>query len=78
MYAIIGLDVLMVIFWLSTMGSLAALRATFNIPVGIEINTIPEKRDLMKRAVATNTYLNIMVVVIIFAAIEMYVIIRFW
>jgi hypothetical protein len=71
MYAVLGLDALMVIFWLSTMGSLAALRATFNIPVGVTI--VVDKRDLVKRAVATNMYLSIMVGAIIVAAIEMYV-----
>jgi hypothetical protein len=73
MYAIVCLDALMVIFWLSTMASLAALRASFNIPVGVEITTFNEKRDLLKRALATNMYLDIMVVGIVFAAIQMYV-----
>ncbi|KAF2427374.1 hypothetical protein EJ08DRAFT_680972 [Tothia fuscella] len=64
MYAIIALDALMVVFWLSAMGSLAALRASFNIPVDI----------ISKRYITTyagGTWLAILAVSAAIAAIEM-------
>jgi hypothetical protein len=76
MYVSLGLDALMVILWLATMASLAALRATFKYPV--EIETFNDKRDLGKRdevvAIATNKYLAIMVAAAVIAAFQMYVI----
>jgi hypothetical protein len=62
----------MVILWLATMSSLAALRVAFRIPVVIE--TFNEKRSLEKREiVAGHTYLSIMVAAAILAALQMYV-----
>jgi hypothetical protein len=60
MWVILALDAVMVIFWLSAMGSLAALRASFNIPVVIT------KRYI----VAGNVYLAILAVSAAVSAIE--------
>ncbi|KIW01995.1 uncharacterized protein PV09_06505 [Verruconis gallopava] len=59
MWAVLALDILMVIFWLSAMGSMAALRAAFTVPVTITTY----KRVITKRyyyAWAGNTYLAIL------------------
>jgi hypothetical protein len=64
MWAILSLDIVMVVFWLSTMGSLAALRSAFVIPVDI----------ISKRYYgvwATDTYLAILAVTAAVAAIEL-------
>jgi hypothetical protein len=69
MWAILSLDIALVIFWLSSMGSLAALRSIFVIPV--VVNT---KRSLIKRIIyawATNTYLAVLSVTAAVAAIEL-------
>jgi hypothetical protein len=70
MWAILALDILMVIFWLSAMGSLASLRAAFTLPVDIYY-----KRSLIqKRYVyswAGNTYLDILAATAGVAAIEL-------
>jgi len=68
MWAILALDIVMVIFWLSAMGSLAALRAAFTIPVTIY------KRELIKRYIyawAGDTYLAILAVAAAVSALEM-------
>jgi len=64
-WAVLGLEIFMVVFWLASMAALAALRATFTIPVEIDGcfndgtgGVCFKKRQLMKRAVATKGYLN--------------------
>jgi len=77
-WAILALEIFMVVFWLASMGALAALRSTFTIPT--EINGCVnygyggicyKKRELAKRwAVATDGYLNMMSATAAFCAIE--------
>lgn len=64
MWAILALDCALVVFWLSAMGSLAALRGAFVYPVGLN------KRDYTY-AIATQTYLNVLSVTAAIAAIEL-------
>jgi hypothetical protein len=66
-WAVLGLEIFMIIFWLSSMAALASLRSTFTIPVNIDGcfndgsgGVCFRKRALMKRAVATKGYLNMM------------------
>lgn len=66
MWAILALDIVMVIFWLSSMGALAALRAAFTIPVD---NSGYRKRYIFFEA--TQGYLAILAVSAAVAAIEM-------
>ena len=65
MWAVLGLDISAVIFWLSTMATLAAFRAIFTTPVTIS----SWRRDL--DLVATNGYLAILVATAVVSAIEM-------
>lgn len=70
MWAILSLDILATIFWLSAMASLAALRATFNVPVETETCDIygncysKEKRDI-----ATDAYLNVLTADVVLSAV---------
>ena len=68
MWAVLALDIVMVIFWLSAMGAMAALRASFTVPVVIF------KRELIKRYYYTwagSTYLAILAAAAGVAAIEL-------
>jgi hypothetical protein len=77
----LALEIFAIIFWLSSMAALAALRATFVIPT--EINGCVnygyggicyKKRDTIeKRAVATYGYLNMISAAAGLSAIEMFV-----
>ena len=70
MWAVLALDIVMVVFWLSAMGSLAALRAAFTIPVDVTYY----KREIVKRYVYTwagDTYLAILAASAGVAAIEL-------
>jgi len=76
-WAILGLEIFMIVFWLGSMAALAALRSTFVIPT--EINGCVnygyggicyKKRELAKRAVATYGYLDMMAASAGFCAIE--------
>lgn len=67
MWAILALEIVMVIFWLSAMSAMAALRAAFTI-------SIVFKRELIKRYVyawAGSTYLAILAAAAGVAAIEL-------
>jgi hypothetical protein len=84
-WAVLALDIFGVIFWLSTMGALAALRAIFVIPTTINGcghtgslgggYCYKAKRELEKRQgyVATHGYLNTISVSAGFSAINLYV-----
>jgi hypothetical protein len=68
MWAVLALDIVMVVFWLSAMGALASLRAAFTVPIVV-------KRSLVERdylyAWATNSYLAILAAAAGVAAIEL-------
>lgn len=74
MWAVLSLDILATIFWLSSMASLAALRATFTVPVVTETCDMygncytKEKRDI-----ATDGYLDVLAVDVALAAVALYV-----
>lgn len=58
-WAVLALEIVMIIFWLAAMGALAALRAAFTVPVDIYYN----KRSLFKRYFytwASDSYLAIL------------------
>jgi hypothetical protein len=61
MWAVLALEIVMVLFWLSAMGSLAALRAAFSV--------VYYKRDVY--ALAGDTYLAILAATAGVAAIEL-------
>ena len=69
MWAVLALDALMVVFWLSAMGAMAALRAAFTIDITLS------KRELVKRYYyytwAGSTYLAILSAAAGVAAIEL-------
>ena len=68
MWAVLALDIVMVIFWLSAMAAMAALRASFTVPV------VLFKRELVKRYYYTwagSTYLAILAAAAGVAAIEL-------
>jgi hypothetical protein len=70
MWAILSLDILATIFWLSAMASLAALRATFNVPVDTETCDIYGNcYRKEKRGIATDAYLNVLIVDVVLAAV---------
>ena len=64
--AILTLDCLLAICWLSAMSDSAALRAAFDIPVEDYYKKRSLKTDI-------NTYLHILTTDIVFAALELYV-----
>jgi hypothetical protein len=66
--AILTLDSLLAIFWLSAMSDSAALRAAFNIPV--DLIYYYKKREFV---VAGNIYLDILTTDVAVAALELYV-----
>ncbi|KAH8592999.1 hypothetical protein B0O99DRAFT_226179 [Bisporella sp. PMI_857] len=79
-WAVLGLEIFGVIFWLSSMAALAATRATFKYPTQINgcVNYgsggICYKRSVIqKRDVATNAYLAMMSATAGLSAIEWYV-----
>jgi hypothetical protein len=80
-WAILGLEIFGVIFWLSSMGALAATRASFVFPTTIngcyryggEGHCYKKRELLQKRAVATYGYLNMMSGAAGLSAIEMFV-----
>lgn len=63
-WAVLALDILMVVFWLSAMGDLAATRAAFNI----DVTYYYRKRDLILWA--TESYLDLLAASAGLAAIE--------
>ena len=81
-YAVMGVDAVMVIFWLSAMGASAALRASFKYKVTIDgcynngslvnSSTCIVERGMEKRAaVATSTGLSIMSAIAGLSALEL-------
>jgi hypothetical protein len=68
MWAILGLEIFMVVFWLSSMASLAAFRSRFVYPV-YTYDVIFKKRDA--DYIAGRGYLGIMVGDVVFCAFEL-------
>jgi hypothetical protein len=69
MWAVLALEIVMVLFWLSAMGSLAALRAAFSVYVDVYYKRSIEKRYVY--AWAGDTYLAILAATAGVAAIEL-------
>lgn len=68
MWAVLALDALMVIFWLSAMGAMAALRAAFIVSFTVSKRQLVKRYDVVS---AGSTYLAILSAAAGVAAIEL-------